>query len=1143
MIRLNMRYHEFHIGSDMMDRSGISKKRILKSHLLTVLILVASVLFCAAVSDAADFLAPFRIESKSESTGGLTVNLDKSIIGSLESVEGVTTINFPISGSESLNLSMEKFSVTGGNTRFYIGSPSGDIPLDVSGVVMFRGEIKNEPGSHAFLAFTEQGSANGYVTRANGERYFLSHAAEKIARGNWNQLSIHRQDNSVEGEFPEGVALCGVETPEGYIRPQLKVTKEVDLLLGGPKVANVAIDADQTFVDLFGGNVTAASNYIVQLIGAISDIYERDVDVKLELAFVRMWSMGGEPFSPDDLWGFRDYWHTSQDTTGLNLIQMFSGRRNLSYGGVAYVAGTCSGEAYAIEGYLNGSFPTPVGELSQGNWDLTVVAHEMGHNFGTYHTHDGFEPTIDDCGNGVPSQGTIMSYCHIHPGYTLNIDLRFHSLVQEVIEQVVADGGCHNLDCNDNGVHDAEDISLGTSFDVNSNGIPDECEDCNNNGILDDIDIASGMWDLDDNGIPDVCQPDCNNNGLPDEYELELSQDDANGNNVPDECDPDCDGNDIADHIEIASGAKDDYDRNGIPDICQDCDGNQISDWLDLGRQGNIFVSEVSQDFIREYHRASGVPITSINDGLMSGLSYITFGPDRQLYACSQTNSRILKINVDNGATSTFIASGSGGLTGPRDLIFTSVGNLLVADWSADKIIKYDGNDGSPLGDFVSAGSGGLDRPLALTFGPDGNLYVSTGDNRVLKYDGSSGSYLGEFVSAGSGGLSNARGLVFKPDGKLLVVSGNENQILEYNGSNGNFLRVFSDEYPLDNLGDITIAPNGNVYVVNGSNGRVMEFVADVGRYYRSYVRGDSEVFTTFGLALRPQSDNDCDGNGKLDACDIVDGTLHDVNLNGYPDECETNDSDEDGIYDFEDNCPQTYNPDQEDDDGDGNGDLCDICPGYDDNIDSDSDTVPDGCDICEGYDDNIDTDADGVPDGCDICAGYDDNTDTDLDGVPDGCDLCEGFDDSIDTDGDGVPDGCDICAGYDDNIDTDSDGVPDGCDVCPGFDDNADIDSDGIADGCDNCPDDYNPDQIDTDGDEIGDVCDYICGDANGDGSINLGDAGYIINYIFYDGPAPDPIESGDANSDGSVNLADAGYLINYIFYDGPEPCSSLIE
>ena len=65
-----------------------------------------------------------------------------------------------------------------------------------------------------------------------------------------------------------------------------------------------------------------------------------------------------------------------------------------------------------------------------------------------------------------------------------------------------------------------------------------------------------------------------------------------------------------------------------------------------------------------------------------------------------------------------------------------------------------------------------------------------------------------------------------------------------------------------------------------------------------------------------------------------------------------------------------------------------------------------------------------------------------------------------------------------------------------------------------------------------------YANGDSNGDESINLGDASFIINYIFYEGPAPEPLLSGDSNCDMGVNLGDAGYIINYIFYDGPGPC-----
>lgn len=66
-----------------------------------------------------------------------------------------------------------------------------------------------------------------------------------------------------------------------------------------------------------------------------------------------------------------------------------------------------------------------------------------------------------------------------------------------------------------------------------------------------------------------------------------------------------------------------------------------------------------------------------------------------------------------------------------------------------------------------------------------------------------------------------------------------------------------------------------------------------------------------------------------------------------------------------------------------------------------------------------------------------------------------------------------------------------------------------------------------------------YTCGDANGDETINLGDATFIINYVFNDGTSPQPIQKADANCDGTVNLGDAGYYVSYIFFDGPEPCA----
>jgi len=65
-----------------------------------------------------------------------------------------------------------------------------------------------------------------------------------------------------------------------------------------------------------------------------------------------------------------------------------------------------------------------------------------------------------------------------------------------------------------------------------------------------------------------------------------------------------------------------------------------------------------------------------------------------------------------------------------------------------------------------------------------------------------------------------------------------------------------------------------------------------------------------------------------------------------------------------------------------------------------------------------------------------------------------------------------------------------------------------------------------------------YIAGDANDDGNVNVGDAVFIITYVFRSGPAPNHPEAADANCDGSINVGDAVYIINYIFRGGPPPC-----
>jgi hypothetical protein len=65
-------------------------------------------------------------------------------------------------------------------------------------------------------------------------------------------------------------------------------------------------------------------------------------------------------------------------------------------------------------------------------------------------------------------------------------------------------------------------------------------------------------------------------------------------------------------------------------------------------------------------------------------------------------------------------------------------------------------------------------------------------------------------------------------------------------------------------------------------------------------------------------------------------------------------------------------------------------------------------------------------------------------------------------------------------------------------------------------------------------------CGDANYDGTVNISDAVYIINYIFAGGDPPDDYAAADVNCDETVNVSDAVWIINYIFVGGNAPCDT---
>jgi hypothetical protein len=247
-----------------------------------------------------------------------------------------------------------------------------------------------------------------------------------------------------------------------------------------------------------------------------------------------------------------------------------------------------------------------------------------------------------------------------------------------------------------------------------------------------------------------------------------------------------------------------------------------------------------------------------------------------------------------------------------------------------------------------------------------------------------------------------------------------------------------------------------------------------------------------------------------------------------------SSDFDNDGILDINDNCPSTYNPDQKDSDGNGEGDVCE---------DSDGDGVLDFEDNCIYIPNPNQEDADGDGEG-DVCE------DADNDGIIDSKDNCINTAniDQSDLDGDGIGDVCDD--------DKDGDGVLNTDDACPDNPGTAetngcpDSDGDGVVNKDDNCPDVANADQTDSDGDGIGDVCDD---DRDGDGILNsvdtcpdstIGVKVDVTGCEVFDLPKDNNKVSVTSstcigNTDGSIGLsvedASYSYLVTVTGQDDP--------
>lgn len=380
------------------------------------LLLAASAAFASP-----EMSSPLRVDAEHSTEVMTALTLEDAGYQSLRSMSSVTLEGFVLADGVSVDLELARKEVYSTNARLVKMTDDGEVEMARPELAMFNGHVSGEGESMVFLAFSPFG-VEGYI-ETMGQTWIVSSGPydQDLPIGVYNLTTL-----------PEGVInWADWECAADQLGQDFTPVEKHGHTQRGTEcfLLEYAVETDQEFLGLFGGNETAANTYIATLFGAVSGIYERDFFAEVEVVWSRLWTTS-DPWTVGDsvgqLYQWRDYWEANMGSVDRDLTHFLSGR-GLG-GGVAWLEAVCSNFNYGLSGNLSGFFPYPVEDNNAQNWDIMVVSHEGGHNVGAPHTHD---IGIDNCAGGdcsVTPHGTIMSYCHLCPGGLANVEMHFHPL-------------------------------------------------------------------------------------------------------------------------------------------------------------------------------------------------------------------------------------------------------------------------------------------------------------------------------------------------------------------------------------------------------------------------------------------------------------------------------------------------------------------------------------------------------------------------------------------------------------------------------------------------------------------------------------------------------------------------------------------